>query len=156
VAPEVKEAKCVVLIDPWYPAIPKQTRSSLAKTARCPMLVFGSSAFNKKRKDGRGLFCEGTSAGLQDSILSAYSGPDGSRGSMLVVPSDSHHAMVDDLGAVFKDKCALVLVSVQRPLVNELHVCVHTHTWHCLSRCIVRCYPCLCTFCGAVCRLLQL
>jgi hypothetical protein len=71
------------------------------------MLVLGSTAFNQVRDDGKGLFCEGTSAGLQDQMLGAFAGTGHMHeGSLLVVPSQSHHTMVDDLGAIFKDKCA--------------------------------------------------
>jgi hypothetical protein len=104
IAHDVPEAKCCVLIDPWWPAIPKATRIAIAERACCPMLVFGSSAFNRPREDGKGLFCEGTSEGLQDSMMGAYASANGS--SLLVVPNQSHHTMVDDLGAIFKDKCA--------------------------------------------------
>ena len=105
-AAQMPEARACFLVDPWWPAIPKDIRAALAQQTRCAALVLGSSVFNKPRDDGQALVCEGTTAGLQDAVLGAFGAQPGSEGALLVVPDESHHTMVDDIGAVFKDKCA--------------------------------------------------
>lgn len=94
-----------MLFDPWYPAIPKPDRPTLGGSEPLPMLVLGSAAFNKLRTDRKGLVCDGQSPGLQAATLSAFAAAGGAS-PVLVVPCNSPHTMVDDLGAVFKQKCA--------------------------------------------------
>lgn len=100
------EARACFLVDPWWPAIPKAVRAALAKQTRCAALVLGSSVFNKPRQDGTALVCEGMTPGLQDAVLGTFGAREGSEGALLVVPAESHHTMVDDIGGIFKDKCA--------------------------------------------------
>ena len=106
-APELPQARCTVLIDPWWPAIPKPRREALKQQAQNPMLVLGSSRFNVQRQDGTALVCEGQAPGLQDQVIGAFTGAKNTatgRESLLVVPAQSHHTMADDVGAIFKDR----------------------------------------------------
>eukprot|EP00892_Ulva_mutabilis_P009699 jgi/Ulvmu1/7100/UM034_0004.1 len=96
-----------IMIDPWYPAIPQDSAARSVWRSGCPALTLGSHAFNKAKKDGN-LVCDGTEGGLQQAVLqgAARGTARGSRAqaSVLLVPTDSPHAMVDDLGAMMMDK----------------------------------------------------
>lgn len=99
-----------IMIDPWYPAIPQDSPARSTWLSGCPAFTIGSHAFNKPKDDGA-LVCDGKEPGLQQAVLRAAAqgtaGRGGApRGSVLLVPTDSPHAMVDDLGAVMMDKCA--------------------------------------------------
>jgi pimeloyl-ACP methyl ester carboxylesterase len=99
-----------ILLDPWYPAIPSAVRSTDWASGRggCPFLVIGSHAFNRPGPSGA-LICEGSdNQGLQDAVLGACARAAGHNGSgaVLVVPRDSQHSLVDDLGTRFIDRCA--------------------------------------------------
>lgn len=109
--PPEQAPSAVVMIDPWYPAIPQDSAARTAWLSGCPVLTLGSHAFNKAKDDGN-LVCDGAEGGLQQAVLrSAARGAAGrssaQHSSILLVPTNSPHSMVDDLGAVMMDKCAL-------------------------------------------------
>lgn len=58
------KAACVVLYDPWYPAIPSESPARSKWLSGCPTLVLGSVAFNTETDKGI-IYAEGEDVGLQ-------------------------------------------------------------------------------------------
>ena len=58
------KAACVVMYDPWYPAIPNDSPARSQWQSGCPALVLGSVAFNTKSEKGT-IAAEGQEVGLQ-------------------------------------------------------------------------------------------
>lgn len=58
------KAACVVIYDPWYPAIPNGSPARSQWLSGCPALVLGSVAFNTKSEKGT-IAAEGQEVGLQ-------------------------------------------------------------------------------------------
>jgi hypothetical protein len=139
-------AACAVLVDPWYPAIPRDAPARTRWRSGAACLVLGSAAFNRASEHGPAV-CEGEEEGLQDAVLRAcaaggsaadttaarasasasttHSNPPAAHaGSIFLVPSQSQHTMVDDMGAVLMDKYA--------PMRRvSMHPC---HATHCVRR----------------------
>lgn len=105
--PPAQAPAATIMIDPWYPAIPRDSPARTLWLSGCPALTIGSAAFNKRKDDGN-LVCDGTQAGLQDAVLRAAAQGTAQTAapqrSVLLVPTDSPHAMVDDLGVMMMDK----------------------------------------------------
>jgi hypothetical protein len=58
------EPVCVVMYDPWYPAIPDDSPARSTWVSGCPALVLGTQAFNTKSEKGT-IAAEGEHVGLQ-------------------------------------------------------------------------------------------
>jgi hypothetical protein len=103
-AAAIPEAKCCLLIDTWYPGITQKAKATLADRIHCPAFALGSAAFNARKEGSTTLYCEGSVDGMQSEVLAAFGDCVGQAGALLVVPSESRHTMVDDMGAIFMDK----------------------------------------------------
>ena len=66
----VGKAACVVMYDPWYPAIPCESPARSQWLSGCPSLVLGSVSFNTESEKGI-IYAEGEDVGLQVHSLLA-------------------------------------------------------------------------------------